>query len=205
MLTSYVVQRDGQLKVPEGKYQIFPSTFGSINLVAIIGIQVVVFRYLQSLKGRRSMSSTAKQAVTGYLCGVYYVMGLCYSGQLCPSKARNFVNVKNIARLDIPWIASILGAWASRYIFSTMTNTASVKRPLFNSSQGIAAAVRQPLRRSVLIGSAVTGIGWALDGLSFGPAMTISTCRPSLSILSYCVCFVTAYYATARVQQRRKA
>lgn len=203
MITSFIVQRESQLKLPEHKYQILPSMFGSITLISIIAIQAIAFKCLQSLKESRKMSPSAKQAITGYICGVYYVMGLCYCGLLCPSTARNFVNVKNLARLNVSWLASFLGAWASRYIFSALANTAAVKRPLFNTSHRLSSAIRRPLKRSVLIGSAVAGVGWALEGLSIGPAMIISTCRPSISILTFCVCYVASYYATTRVQQQR--
>ncbi|KAI8580763.1 hypothetical protein K450DRAFT_235823 [Umbelopsis ramanniana AG] len=203
MVTSFVIQKDSNLKLPDQHYQVLPGLFGSLSLIAILGIQAIVFKYLESIKSGRSISPKNKQAIVSYICGVYYVMGLGYSGLLCPSKARNFVNVHNLTRFDASWIASVLGTWAARYIFSNVTNTAGVKRPLFNSGMRLSAALKRPLQNRALIGSTIAGIGWSLEGLSIGSALIISTCRPSLSIVSFCICYVAAYFITDRIQHQR--
>jgi hypothetical protein len=203
MITTFVVQKDSDLKLPAHSYQFFPGLFGSLSLIAILAIKVITFRYFQSIKSGRGMSPSTKPAIVAYICGVYYAMGLGYSGLLCPSTARNFVNVHNLTRFDASWLASVLGTWVARYAFTNAANTTDVKKPLFNSGKRLSKALKRPLQNKALIGSMLTGVGWSLEGLSIGSAIIISTCRPSLSILSFCFCYVVAYIVTDRVQRQR--
>lgn len=191
---------NSKANLPAHQYQFMPSIFQSISLGTILVVHIVLFMLLKSQETSRYLSKSSKEAAVGYICGVYYVMGLCYCGLLCPSTAKNFVNVRNPSRLDLSWIASLAGAWAFRYGFATQVNMGPAKRPIFNARRRLVTDV-QGVQRNTLIGSGISGIAWALKGMSIGPALIIMTCRPSISIASFCFCYAAAYFAADQGQK----
>jgi uncharacterized membrane protein YedE/YeeE len=201
--TSLFANDVAKIDLPAHHYQFSPSVFQSMSLCTILGIHTLLFMFLKRQDTSHYLSKSSKEAGVGYICGVYYVMGLCYCGLLCPSTAKNFVNARNLSRLDLSWIASLAGAWAFRYVFATQVNMSPAKRPIFNARRRLVSDM-QGVQKNTLIGSAISGIAWTLKGLSIGPALIIMTCRPSMSILSFCFCYALAYFGADQVQKMNR-
>jgi uncharacterized protein len=119
----------------------------------------------------------AMLALTSFLCGLIFGIGLLISGMTQPAKVLAFIDV--FGEWD-PTLAFVMaGAVAASSVGYALARRS--KRPI------IAARHLWPTRtdidRPLVVGSALFGIGWGLVGLCPGPAVVnLATLSPRVII-----------------------
>ncbi len=106
------------------------------------------------------------------ICGIIFSIGLVLSGMTNPSKIMGFLNVFG------NWDPSLIFAMGGAIIIVMSTFYLSVKRmegPLFNKKEGFNIQTDKEIDRSLVIGSTIFGVGWAMVGFCPGPAIAALT------------------------------
>ena len=106
------------------------------------------------------------------ICGIIFSIGLVLSGMTNPSKVMGFLNILG------NWDPSLIFAMGGAIIISMPTFFFSVKRmerPLFNKKEGFIIQIDQNIDRSLVIGSTIFGVGWAMVGFCPGPVIAALT------------------------------
>jgi uncharacterized membrane protein YedE/YeeE len=105
-----------------------------------------------------------KQAVVSFLVGVIFALGLGLSGMLQPAKILGFLDL-------VHWNPSLLfvmvGAIGVHAIGYRLVRRRS--SPLLDSQWHV--PTRKDITASLIIGSALFGVGWGLVGYCPGPAL----------------------------------
>ena len=106
------------------------------------------------------------------ICGIIFSIGLVLSGMTNPSKVMGFLNILG------NWDPSLIFAMGGAIIISMPTFFFLVKRmegPLFNKKEGFNIQTDKEIDRSLVIGSTIFGVGWAMVGFCPGPAIAALT------------------------------
>ena len=106
------------------------------------------------------------------ICGIIFSIGLVLSGMTNPAKIMGFLNVFG------NWDPSLIFTMGSAIIIVMSTFYLSVKRmegPLFNKKEGFNIQTDKEIDRSLVIGSTIFGVGWAMVGFCPGPAIAALT------------------------------
>ena len=106
------------------------------------------------------------------ICGIIFSIGLVLAGMTNPSKIMGFLNIFG------NWDPSLIFAMGGAIIIVIPTFYLSVKRmegPLLNKKQGFNIQIDKEIDRSLVIGSIIFGMGWAMVGFCLGPAIAALT------------------------------
>ncbi|MGZ8097176.1 MAG: DUF6691 family protein [Methylosarcina sp.] len=107
-----------------------------------------------------------KTNLTALICGLLFGIGLSLSQMINPEKVLNFLDITG--NWDPSLLFVILGALA----VATVSFRAILKHP----SPVLAERFQVPSKRSIdatlIVGSALFGIGWGMSGYCPGPAVT---------------------------------
>lgn len=137
------------------------------------------------------MMKTIPQFVTALGAGMVFGFGLSVSGMLDPVRVQGFLDI--FGTWD-PSLAFVLGG-ATSVAFIGVQVMKHIRRPAFSDSFHVPTNRR--IDSSLIIGSAIFGIGWGIGGLCPGPAVA------SLSIgLPAIFLFVTAMLAGMTLHDR---
>src|ERR1700676_5552165 len=113
--------------------------------------------------------------IAALFCGLIFGMGLLISGMVQPAKVLGFLDV--LGAWD-PSLAVVMSAALAVSIPGFMMAKHRT-RPLFAAESFWPTKIG--LQRSLVIGSALFGIGWGLVGLCPGPALeSLATLSPSV-------------------------
>ena len=106
------------------------------------------------------------------MSGIIFGIGLVIAGMTNPSKVMGFLNVFG------NWDPSLIFTMGSAIIIVMSTFYLSVKRmegPLLNKKEGFNIQIDKEIDRSLVIGSTIFGVGWAMVGFCPGPAIAALT------------------------------
>jgi len=106
------------------------------------------------------------------ICGIIFSIGLVLAGMTNPSKVMGFLNIFG------NWDPSLIFTMGSAIIIVMSTFYLSVKRmegPLLNKKEGFNIQIDREIDRSLVIGSTIFGVGWAMVGFCPGPAIAALT------------------------------
>ncbi|MFT0213820.1 DUF6691 family protein [Pseudomonas sp. F1_0610] len=106
------------------------------------------------------------QKISALLCGVLFSMGLLISGMAQPSKVQGFLDLAGL------WDPSLAFVMAGAIIIAMpfFIIAKQRKRSLLNNDMQLPSKTK--IDKSLIVGSAVFGVGWALAGICPGPAIT---------------------------------
>lgn len=111
------------------------------------------------------------------LSGLIFGCGLILSGMTSPEKVRAFLD---ITRNWDPALALVMGSAiaVAAPVFAWVR-----KRGKTLPGQGVDLHNRRPLDRSLLLGSAIFGIGWGMLGVCPGPGLVVAASGDSGGLL----------------------
>jgi len=119
-------------------------------------------------------------ALTSFLCGLVFGVGLLISGMTQPAKVLGFLDV--FGRWD-PTLAFVMaGAVAASSVGYALARRS--KRPMIAAQH--LWPTRTDIDRPLVLGSALFGIGWGLVGLCPGPAVVnLATLSPLVIVFVF--------------------
>lgn len=106
------------------------------------------------------------------ICGIIFSIGLVLAGMTNPSKVMGFLNIFG------NWDPSLIFVIGGAIIISMPTFLFITKRmegPMFNKKEGFDLHFNKEIDRSLVIGSTIFGVGWAMVGFCPGPAIAALT------------------------------
>ena len=106
------------------------------------------------------------------ICGIIFSIGLVLAGMTNPSKVMGFLNIFG------NWDPSLIFVIGGAIIISMPTFLFITKRmegPMFNKKEGFDLHFNKEIDRSLVIGSIIFGVGWAMVGFCPGPAIAALT------------------------------
>ena len=106
------------------------------------------------------------------ICGIIFSIGLVLAGMTNPSKVMGFLNIFG------NWDPSLIFVIGGAIIISMPTFlfiTKRMKGPMFNKKEGFNLHFNKEIDRSLVIGSTIFGVGWAMVGFCPGPAIAALT------------------------------
>lgn len=106
------------------------------------------------------------KSIISLLTGILFGAGLCISGMVNPAKVIGFLDITG------QWDPSLALVMAGGLTVMIVANLISRRmyRPLYAEYWRL--PTRDKIDRSLLLGSAVFGIGWGVGGFCPGPALT---------------------------------
>lgn len=112
-------------------------------------------------------------AIASLFCGLIFGTGLLISGMVQPSKVLGFLDIFGA------WDPSLAIVMIAALAVATPGFAFARQRPLL-SDQGLRPA-RKNIDRSLVMGSALFGVGWGLVGLCPGPSLEdLATLSPGV-------------------------
>jgi len=105
-----------------------------------------------------------KQNIVSFISGCIFAIGLTISGMTQPHKIIGFLSLKN---WDYSLLFVMLGAVGAHAFLQLWIRKRN--RPLMDSEWHI--PTRRDFTLSLIVGSAIFGIGWGLGGFCPGPAI----------------------------------
>ena len=106
------------------------------------------------------------------ICGIIFSIGLVLAGMTNPAKVMGFLNIFG------NWDPSLILVMGGAIIISMPTFLLIAKKmegPIFNKKEGFGLLANKDIDRSLVIGSTIFGIGWAMVGFCPGPAIAALT------------------------------
>ena len=104
--------------------------------------------------------------------GIIFGIGLVIAGMTNPSKVLGFLNIFG------NWDPSLIFMMGGAIIVSMLAFLILGKKmsaPLFNKKEGFSQQIKKNVDSSLITGSTMFGIGWALVGFCPGPAISALT------------------------------
>jgi len=111
------------------------------------------------------MKSPYVQALASIACGTLFGFGLALSGMLDPTRVQGFLDVFGAWDPSLMFVlgGAVIVAMTGMLIVKTMARPVLAEKFHLPTKTGI--------DRSLILGSAIFGIGWGLGGLCPGPAV----------------------------------
>lgn len=106
------------------------------------------------------------QKISAILCGALFSLGLLLSGMAQPAKVQGFLDITGVWDPSLAFV--MLGAIIVATPFFIMAKRRA--HSVLNNDMQLPRQVK--IDKSLIIGSAVFGVGWALAGICPGPAIT---------------------------------
>ena len=106
------------------------------------------------------------------ICGIIFSTGLVLAGMTNPAKVMGFLNIFG------NWDPSLVLVMGGAIIISMPTFLLIAKKmegPIFNKKEGFSLLANKEIDRSLVIGSTIFGMGWAMVGFCPGPAIAALT------------------------------
>jgi len=106
------------------------------------------------------------------ICGIIFSIGLVLAGMTNPSKVMGFLNIFG------NWDPSLIFVIGGAIIISMPTFlfiTKKMEGPMFNKKEGFDLHFNKEIDHSLVIGSTIFGVGWAMVGFCPGPAIAALT------------------------------
>ena len=106
------------------------------------------------------------------ICGIIFSIGLVLAGMTNPAKVMGFLNIFG------NWDPSLLLVMGGAIIISMPTFLLIAKKmkgPIYNNKEGFSLLANKDIDRSLVIGSTIFGMGWAMVGFCPGPAIAALT------------------------------
>ena len=106
------------------------------------------------------------------ICGIIFSIGLVLAGMTNPAKVMGFLNIFG------NWDPSLIFVIGRAIIISMPTFlfiTKKMEGPMFNKKEGFDLHLNKDIDRSLVIGSTIFGVGWAMVGFCPGPAIAALT------------------------------
>jgi len=131
-----------------------------------------------------------------FLCGLVFSVGLGLSGMTNPGKVIAFLDV--LGRWDPTLAFVMMGAMGTHALLFRLVTRRS--KPILVPRFSIPA--RRDLDRSLLLGSALFGVGWGLSGYCPGPALAslVGGGRPALVFTASMFAGMAAYGLVPRAE-----
>ena len=106
------------------------------------------------------------------ICGIIFSIGLVLAGMTNPAKVMGFLNIFG------NWDPSLILVIGGAIIISMPTFLLIAKKmegPIYNKKEGFSFLANKDVDRSLVIGSTIFGMGWAMVGFCPGPAIAALT------------------------------
>ncbi len=113
-----------------------------------------------------------KNVIVPLTSGIIFGIGMVIAGMTNPAKVIGFLNIFG------DWDPSLIFVIGGAVIVSMPAFLLIGKKmstPLFNKEEGFSQQLTENIDSSLVIGSAMFGIGWALVGFCPGPAISALT------------------------------
>ena len=104
--------------------------------------------------------------------GIIFGIGLVIAGMNNPAKVMGFLNIFG------NWDPSLIFVMAGAIIVSMpafLLFSKKMSAPLFNQEEGFNQQLKKNIDKTLIFGSTIFGIGWALVGFCPGPAISALT------------------------------
>ena len=106
------------------------------------------------------------------ICGIIFSIGLVLAGMTNPSKVMGFLNI--FGNWD-PSLIFVIGGAIIIIMPTFLFITKRMEGPMFNKKEGFDLHFNKEIDRSLVIGSTIFGVGWAMVGFCPGPAIAALT------------------------------
>jgi len=133
-----------------------------------------------------------KLAITTFLSGVLFAIGLSISGMTMPSKVIGFLDIAG--DWDISLMFVMLGAIAVYTLVFHLIKP-KMKKPLF--SEEFKLPTRTEIDLPLVVGSAFFGAGWGLGGFCPGPVLASAAMLNTNVLVFIATMFVGMYLGMA--------
>jgi uncharacterized membrane protein YedE/YeeE len=131
------------------------------------------------------------KAIISLLTGIMFGAGLCISGMVNPAKVIGFLDITG--QWD-PSLAFVMGGGLTVMIVANLIGR-KMNRPLYAEYWRL--PTKEKIDSTLLIGSAIFGIGWGVGGFCPGPALTAIAYSNSTLLLGVAAYLVGAAIALA--------
>jgi uncharacterized membrane protein YedE/YeeE len=131
------------------------------------------------------------KALISLLTGIMFGAGLCISGMVNPAKVIGFLDVTG--QWD-PSLAFVMGGGLTVMIIANLIGR-KMNRPMYAEYWRL--PTKEKIDKTLLVGSAVFGIGWGVGGFCPGPALTSIAYSNSTLLLGVAAYLVGAGIALA--------
>ncbi len=105
--------------------------------------------------------------IFAFLCGLAFGFGLLISGMTDPVKVLGFLDIAG------PWDPSLILVMASAVLVAFPLVQLASRRQTAILGDPIAFPPRFGITGKLIVGSAIFGVGWGLDGLCPGPSLAM--------------------------------
>lgn len=112
------------------------------------------------------MSDPLKQTLSALVCGTLFGLGIAVSGMINPAKVLAFLDVLG------DWDPSLLLVMGGALSVTFVAYRFILRRPEPVAGETFQLPQKTRIDRSLLLGTAIFGIGWGMVGLCPGPALT---------------------------------
>jgi len=106
------------------------------------------------------------------ISGIIFGIGLVIAGMTNPAKVMGFLNI--FGNWD-PSLMFVMGGAILVSMPAFLFIGKKMSAPLFNKEEGFSQQLKKNIDSSLVIGSAMFGVGWALVGFCPGPAIAALT------------------------------
>jgi len=113
-----------------------------------------------------------KNIIVPLSSGIIFGIGLMIAGMTNPAKVMGFLNIFG------NWDPSLIFVMAGAIIASMpafLLFSKKMSAPLFNQEEGFNQQLKKNIDKTLIFGSTIFGIGWALVGFCPGPAISALT------------------------------
>jgi uncharacterized membrane protein YedE/YeeE len=133
----------------------------------------------------------------GFVCGLLFAVGLCFSGMTQPTKVIGFLDFTGDWDPSLAFV--MMGAMG---VFAIAARWAqSLRAPLMAAS--FPSLAKRDIDARLVVGAALFGVGWGLAGYCPGPAVaSIATLAvPTLSFIGSMLVGMFAFALFERIQK----
>lgn len=106
-------------------------------------------------------------AVTAFICGGLFAVGLMLSGLANPAKVIGFLDITG------QWDASLIFVMLGAIMLVIIPMQRAIRKPCTITGQKIQLPTKTEIDYKLILGSVIFGIGWGTAGICPGPSFTL--------------------------------
>ena len=168
--------------------------------LALLAAAVGTFALLALAGNKRSAEGEKKRALelaAEFSTGLFFALGLGFSGMLRPAKVVAFLTPLGAGGWD-PSLAVVMGAALAAAVPATQRALAAARR---KSKPACSSSFSLPTKTAVdarlLAGAAIFGAGWGVGGICPGPGLVAAAAGAGGAYLAWSAAFLAAHAVTS--------
>lgn len=115
----------------------------------------------------KTQYSHAFYAITAFICGGLFAVGLLLSGLANPAKVIGFLDIAG------QWDPSLIFVMLGAIMLVIVPMQRTIRKPCTIDGQRIQLPSKTEIDHKLILGSVIFGIGWGIAGICPGPSFTL--------------------------------